>query len=36
MRWYKDDKGYGRRITADDDEVLFVHFPASLAMVIGR
>ena len=25
MRWYKDEKGYGR-ITADDGEVLFVHF----------
>jgi cold shock protein len=25
VRWYKDDKGYGR-ITADDGEVLFVHF----------
>jgi CspA family cold shock protein len=27
VRWYKDDKGYGR-ITADDGEVLFVHFAA--------
>ena len=25
IRWYKDEKGYGR-ITADDGEVLFVHF----------
>jgi ribosome-associated protein YbcJ (S4-like RNA binding protein)/cold shock CspA family protein len=25
VRWYRDDKGYGR-ITADDGEVLFVHF----------
>jgi CspA family cold shock protein len=25
VRWYKDDKGYGR-ITADDGDVLFVHF----------
>jgi ribosome-associated protein YbcJ (S4-like RNA binding protein)/cold shock CspA family protein len=25
VRWYKDDKGYGR-ITADDGEILFVHF----------
>jgi len=25
VRWYNDDKGYGR-ITADDGEVLFVHF----------
>lgn len=25
VRWYKPDKGYGR-ITADDGEVLFVHF----------
>lgn len=24
VRWYKDEKGYGR-ITADDGEVLFVH-----------
>ena len=24
MRWFKDDKGYGR-ITADDGEILFVH-----------
>lgn len=24
VRWFKDDKGYGR-ITADDGEVLFVH-----------
>lgn len=27
VRWFKDDKGYGR-ITADDGEVLFVHFSA--------
>jgi cold shock protein len=27
VRWYKDDKGYGR-ITAEDGEVLFVHFSA--------
>jgi ribosome-associated protein YbcJ (S4-like RNA binding protein)/cold shock CspA family protein len=25
VRWFHDDKGYGR-ITADDNEVLFVHF----------
>jgi cold shock protein len=25
VRWFKDDKGYGR-ITADDGEVLFVHY----------
>jgi CspA family cold shock protein len=25
VRWWKDEKGYGR-ITADDGEVLFVHF----------
>ena len=25
VRWWKEDKGYGR-ITADDGEVLFVHF----------
>jgi CspA family cold shock protein len=25
IRWYKDEKGYGR-ITADDGEVLVVHF----------
>jgi cold shock protein len=25
VRWFNDDKGYGR-ITADDGEVLFVHF----------
>jgi cold shock protein len=25
VRWFKDDKGFGR-ITADDGEVLFVHF----------
>lgn len=27
VRWFKDDKGYGR-ISADDGEVLFVHFTA--------
>jgi cold shock protein len=27
VRWYKDEKGYGR-ITADDGEVLFVGFAA--------
>jgi cold shock CspA family protein len=27
VRWWKDDKGYGR-IAADDGEVLFVHFSA--------
>ena len=27
VRWWKEDKGYGR-ITADDGEVLFVHFSA--------
>ena len=25
VRWFKDEKGYGR-ITADDGEVLWVHF----------
>lgn len=25
VRWYKEDKGYGR-ITAEDGEVLFVHY----------
>jgi CspA family cold shock protein len=25
VRWFNEDKGYGR-ITADDGEVLFVHF----------
>ena len=25
VRWFNDEKGYGR-ITADDGEVLFVHF----------
>jgi CspA family cold shock protein len=25
VRWFKDDKGYGR-ITADDGEVLWFHF----------
>jgi cold shock protein len=25
VRWYKDEKGYGR-ITADDGEVLWFHF----------
>jgi CspA family cold shock protein len=25
VRWFKEEKGYGR-ITADDGEVLFVHF----------
>ena len=25
VRWFKDDKAYGR-ITADEGEVLFVHF----------
>lgn len=27
VRWFKPEKGYGR-ITADDGEVLFVHFSA--------
>jgi cold shock CspA family protein len=27
VRWWKDDKGYGR-ITADDGEVLWAHFSA--------
>jgi cold shock CspA family protein len=27
VRWFKEEKGYGR-ITADDGEVLFVHFSA--------
>jgi CspA family cold shock protein len=30
VRWYKDEKGYGR-ITADDGEVLFVHFSGIVA-----
>jgi cold shock protein len=30
VRWFKDDKGYGR-ITADDGEVLFVHFSSIVA-----
>lgn len=30
VRWFKREKGYGR-ITADDGEVLFVHFSAILA-----
>lgn len=30
VRWFKPDKGYGR-VTADDGEVLFVHFSAILA-----
>lgn len=30
VRWFKSEKGYGR-ITADDGEVLFVHF-ADLVM----
>jgi CspA family cold shock protein len=25
VRWFKEEKGYGR-VTADDGEVLFVHF----------
>jgi CspA family cold shock protein len=25
VRWFKEEKGYGR-ITADDGEILFVHF----------
>lgn len=27
VRWFKDEKGYGR-IAADDGEILFVHFSA--------
>jgi CspA family cold shock protein len=27
VRWFDEDKGYGR-LTADDGEVLFVHFSA--------
>lgn len=35
VRWFKDEKGYGR-ITADDGEVLFVHtFPGSWPTAIG-
>jgi len=30
VRWFKPDKGYGR-ITADDGEVLFVHFSSIVA-----
>lgn len=30
VRWFKDEKGYGR-ITADNGEVLFVHFSAIVA-----
>ena len=30
VRWFKEDKGYGR-ITADDGEVLFVHFSSIVA-----
>jgi cold shock CspA family protein len=30
VRWYDDDKGYGR-ITADDGEVLFVSFAGTVA-----
>jgi cold shock protein len=30
VRWFKDDNGYGR-ITADDGEVLFVHFSGIVA-----
>ena len=30
VRWFKDEKGYGR-ITADDREVLFVHFSGIVA-----
>lgn len=29
VRWFKPEKGYGR-ITADDGEVLFVHFSSVL------
>lgn len=29
VRWFKAEKGYGR-ITADDGEVLFVHFSGIL------
>jgi cold shock protein len=29
VRWFKDEKGYGR-ITADDGEILFVHFSGIL------
>jgi ribosome-associated protein len=35
VRWYKDDKGYGR-ITADDGEVLFVHFSDIELTATGR
>ena len=30
VRWFKAEKGYGR-ITADDGEVLFVHFSSIVA-----
>lgn len=30
VRWFKEEKGYGR-ITADDGEVLFVHFSGIVA-----
>lgn len=30
VRWFKDETGYGR-ITADDGEVLFVHFSSIVA-----
>lgn len=30
VRWFKDEKGYGR-ITADNGEVLFVHFSGIVA-----
>jgi hypothetical protein len=30
VRWFKDEKGYGR-VTADDGEVLFVHFSGIVA-----
>ena len=31
VRWFKEEKGYGR-ITADDGEVLFVHFSDIVAI----
>lgn len=30
VRWFREEKGYGR-ITADDGEVLFVHFSSIVA-----
>ena len=35
VRWFKEDKGYGR-ITADDGEVLWFRFAASSAMATSQ